>query len=163
MPAFRVVNTSDLKLVADVSEAYITNVKKGNKVVINIPELKKDIEARVTFVGGTIDALSRTFVIEVKLSSKAELRPNMTGVIKIVYQTTPDAITLPINVVQEVNGEKIVYVVGTNDKEQTVARKKIVTVDGVFNGVAQVQGLNSGDKVITFGYQGLNDGELIKI
>jgi membrane fusion protein (multidrug efflux system) len=161
-PAFRVVNTSDLKLIADVSEAYISNVKKGNKVLINIPELKKNIEARVTFVGGTIDALSRTFAIEVKLSSKEDLRPNMTGVIKIVYQTAPEAITVPINVVQEVNGEKIVYVAETKGKD-TVARRKVVTVDGVFNGVAQVQGLNNGDKVITFGYQGLNDGEFIKI
>jgi RND family efflux transporter MFP subunit len=162
MPAFRVVNTSDLKLVANVSEAYVTNVKKGNKVLINIPELKKDIEARVTFVGKTIDPLSRTFVVEVNLNSRADLRPNMTGVIKVVYQTAPDAITVPINVVQEVNGEKIVYVAEANGKD-TVARKKVVTVDGVFNGVAQVQGLNSGDKVITFGYQGLNDGEFVKI
>lgn len=161
-PAFRVVNTSDLKVTAAVSEAYVTNVKKGNKVMINIPELKKEIDARVTFVGKTIDPLSRTFAVEVKINSKAELRPNMTGVVKIVYQTAPQAITVPINVVQEVNGEKIVYVAEAKGKD-TVARKKVVTVDGVFNGIAQVQGLNSGDKVITFGYQGLNDGEFIKI
>jgi membrane fusion protein, multidrug efflux system len=161
-PAFRVVNASDLKVVANISEAYVTNVKRGDKVLITIPELKKDIEARVTFVGRTIDAMSRTFSVEVKITSQPELRPNMTGVIKVVYKTDPKAITVPINVVQEVNGEKIVYVAETKGKD-TVARKKVVTVDGVFNGIAQVQGLNDGDKVITFGYQGLNDGEFIKI
>lgn len=162
MPAFRVVNTSNLKIVASVSEAYVTQIKKGNKVMVNIPELKKEIEAKVTFVGKTIDVLSRTFVVEIKLLSHADLRPNMTGIVKIIFHTEPSAITVPINVVQEVNGEKIVYVAETSDK-QAVAKRKVVTVDGVFGSQAQVQGLSSGDKVITVGYQGLNDGEAIKI
>ncbi|RAW01637.1 efflux RND transporter periplasmic adaptor subunit [Pseudochryseolinea flava] len=162
MPAFRVVNVSDLKVVAEISEAYINQVKLGNKVIVQIPELKKDITSKVTFVGKTINSLSRTFTVEVKLDSRSEFRPNMTGVIKLVYQTAQDAITIPVSVVQEIKGEKVVYIAETNGK-QTVARKKVVTVDGVFNGVAQVQGLGSGDKVITFGYQGLNDGEFIKI
>ena len=161
-PAFRVVNTSDLKVVASVSEAYVTQIKKGNKVIVKIPELKKELEAKVTFVGKTIDVLSRTFIVEVKLPSLADLRPNMTGVVKIIFHTEPTAITVPINVVQEVNGEKIVYVAETSGK-QAVAKRKVVTVDGVFGSEAQVQGLSSGDKVITVGYQGLNDGEAIKI
>jgi hypothetical protein len=69
---------------------------------------------------------------------------------------------VPVNVVQEVNKEKIVFVAETNGK-QTVARKKVVTVEGVYDNLAQVKGLKAGDKVITFGYQGLNDGQVIKI
>lgn len=161
-PAVRVVNTSELKIAASVSEAYVTQIKKGNKVLVHIPELKKDLESKVTFVGRTIDPLSRTFAIEVALPSEANLRPNMTGVIKVVFHTAPDAITVPINVVQSINNEKIVFVAETKGKA-TVARKKVVTVEGVYNGQAQVNGLAPGDKVITFGYQGLNDGEFVKI
>jgi RND family efflux transporter MFP subunit len=161
-PAIRVVNTLDLKLTASVSEAFVTNIKKGNKVLVNIPELKKEIESKVTFVGRTIDPLSRTFTVEVKLPSQADLRPNMTGVIKVVFHTEPSAITIPINVVQDINGEKIVFIAEQKGKN-AVARKKVVKVEGVYNGIAQVTGLTTGDKVITFGYQGLNDGEFIKI
>jgi RND family efflux transporter MFP subunit len=161
-PAFRVVNTSNLKLTAKVSEAYVTNIKQGNKVKVNIPELNQQIEAKVTFVGRTIDPLSRTFVVEVNLPSKAELRPNMTGVIRVVYHTQENAIAVPINVVQDINGEKVVYTAETSG-DQTIARKKVVIVDGVFDGAAQVQGLKAGEKIITFGYQGLSDGEFIKI
>lgn len=161
-PAIRVVNTSDLKITANVSEAYVTDIKKGNKVLVNIPELKKDLESRVTFVGKTIDRLSRTFTIEVELPSEPNLRPNMTGVIKVVFHTEPNAITVPINVVQEINKEKIVFVAETDGKN-TVARRKVVKVEGVYNGMAQISGLESGAKVITFGYQGLNDGEFVKI
>jgi RND family efflux transporter MFP subunit len=161
-PAFRVVNTSDLKLTAKVSEAYVTDIKKGNKVVVTIPELKKDLESKVTFVGRTIDPLSRTFAVEVALPSDAYLRPNMTGVIKVVFHTEPTALTVPINIVQDVNGEKIVFVAEQNGKN-TVARKKVVKVEGVYGGQAQVSGLKAGEKVVTFGYQGLNDGEFLKI
>ncbi len=161
-PAVRVVNTSDLKIAANVSEAYVTDIKKGNKVLVTIPELKKDLESKVTFVGRTIDPLSRTFAVEVALPSEANLRPNMTGVIRVVFHTEPSAITIPINVVQSINEEKIVFVAETKGKN-TVARKKVVRVEGVYNGQAQVSGLAPGDKVITFGYQGLNDGEFVKI
>jgi membrane fusion protein (multidrug efflux system) len=161
-PAVRVVNTSDLKIAANVSEAYVTDIKKGNKVLVSIPELKKDLESKVTFVGRTIDPLSRTFAVEVALPSDANLRPNMTGVIRVVFHTEPSAITIPINVIQSINEEKIVFVAETKGKN-TVARKKVVRVEGVYNGQAQVSGLAPGDKVITFGYQGLNDGEFVKI
>ena len=162
LPAFRVVNTSDLKLTANVSEAFVTDIKKGNKVVVTIPELKKDLESKVTFVGRTIDPLSRTFMVEVALPSEPNLRPNMSGVIKVVFHTEPAAIAVPINVVQDINGEKIVFVAESNGKN-TIARKKVVSVEGVYGGQAQVSGLNAGDKVVTFGYQGLNDGEFLKI
>jgi len=161
-PAFRVVNVSDLKLTASVSEAYVTDIKKGDKVLVNIPELKEEFESRVTFVGKTIDPLSRTFNVEVKLTPKPSLRPNMTGIIRVVYHTEPAAITVPINIVQDLNNEKIVYVAEAKGK-QTVARKKVVNVEGVFDGRAQVSGLSAGDKVITVGYQGLNDGDFVKI
>jgi membrane fusion protein, multidrug efflux system len=162
MPAARVVNSNDLKLVASISEAYISDVKKGNKVIIIVPELKKEIIGTVAFVSKNIDAMSRTFNVEVNLKSQPELRPNMTATVKVVFTTAEDAIVVPINVIQTLNNEKIVYVAEPKGK-QIVARKRKVTVDGVYNNQAQVQGLKGGDQLITFGYQGLNDGEVIKI
>jgi RND family efflux transporter MFP subunit len=162
MPAIRVVNTSNLKLLANVSEAFVTQVKKGNKVIVSIPEIGKDIEAKVSFVGRTIDPLSRTFIVEVKLPNEANLRTNMTATVKVVFQTDPSALVIPVNVIQEINNEKIVYVAEAKGK-QTVARRKVVTVQGIFGGQAPVKGLESGDKLITVGYQGLNDGDFVKI
>lgn len=162
MPAARVVNNERLRIKANVSEAYISKVKKGNKVLVNIPDLNKEFEATVTFAGRNINQLSRSFNVEVQLPSRPEFRPNMTAVVKIVYETYPSVIVVPVNVIQEVNGEKIVYVAETTGKA-TVARKKVVTVDGIFDNQAQVNGLAAGDKVITVGYQGLNDGDPVKI
>ncbi|MBS1682841.1 MAG: efflux RND transporter periplasmic adaptor subunit [Bacteroidetes bacterium] len=163
MPVFRVINTSDLKAYAKVSEAFITDIQKGNKAVVSLPDLDKSITANVTFVGRNIDALTRSFPLEVKLPSAPFLRPNMTAVLRIVFHTEPSALCVPVNVVQDINGEKIVYI-AENDGKNLVARRKVVEVTGVYDNLAEVKtGLKAGDKIITVGYQGLNDGELIKL
>jgi RND family efflux transporter MFP subunit len=162
MPAARVVNNSDLKITANISEAYVLQLKPGNKVLVSFPDINKTLEAKLSFVGRNIDPMSRTFPVEAELPSSADLRPNMTAVIRVVYNTANSAIVVPINVVQQVNNEKIVYIAEPNGN-QTVARKRVVTVEGVFDSYAQVKGLNPGDKLITSGFQGLNDGQFVKI
>ncbi len=163
MPAFRVINTSDLKITAHVSESYVTTIKKGDKVLVQVDGAEKEIQANVTFVGKNIDLLSRTFPIEVDLPSRTDLRPNMTAVIKVIFHSDPSAIVVPVNVVQSLNGEKILYVFG-QDGKNTVARKRVVEVAGVYDNLAQIKsGVAAGEKVITIGYQGLNDGDFIKL
>jgi multidrug efflux pump subunit AcrA (membrane-fusion protein) len=158
-----VINTTDLKIVASVSEAYVTNIENGDKVKVSFPDLDKEIEARVTFVGRNINPLSRSFPVEIDLPSLTELRPSMTAVLRVIFNTEQQALCVPINVVQEINGKKIVYV-AEMDGQQLVARRKEIEVGGVYDNLAEVKsGLKTGDKVITVGYQGLNDGEFVKI
>jgi len=162
MPAARVVNNSDLKVTAHVSEAYSTDLKKGDKIAVNFPDLNKTIDSKLNFVARNIDPLSRTFDVEADLPSSADLRPNMSAVVRIVFETNPSAIVVPINIVQTINGEKVVFVAEPQGNN-FVARKKVVKVGGVYDNQAEVEGLVKGDKLITVGYQGLNDGELVKI
>jgi len=161
MPAFRVVSFDKLKMNANVSEAYVIQIKTGNKVIVSFPDINKEIEAKVTFVGKTINQLSRTFPVEVAMPADPDLRPNMTGVLKVIFQTVPDALTVPVNVVQTINDEKVVYI-AVKDGENMIARRKVVSVEGIYGIYAQVSGLHAGDKVITVGYQGLNDGEVVR-
>ncbi len=162
MPAVRVVNTNDLKIQSQISEAYVTDIKKGNKVLVKVSELNKEIEAKVTFVGKTIDRLSRTFTVEIALPALPELRPNMTATVRVVFDSNPAAIVVPVNVIQEINDEKVVYTAEEKGKHM-VASRKVITVEGVYGNRAEVKGLEQGDKIITVGYQGLNDGDYIKM
>jgi RND family efflux transporter MFP subunit len=163
MPVFRIVNTNDLKASAKISEAYVTTIHKGDKAVVTLSDINKTINGSVTFIGRNIDALTRSFPLEVKLPSSSDLRPNMTSVLKVVFHTEKAALCVPVNVVQDINGEKVVYI-AESDGKNLVARRKVVEVVGVYDNLAQIKsGLKAGDKIITVGYQGLNDGELVKI
>ena len=162
IPAFRVINSSELKVALKVSEAYANTIQKGNKVTVTISDLGKTFESNISFVGRNIDPLSRSFPVEVKLPSTKELHPNMTAVIRVVYESFPSALCVPINLVQQINGQKVVYV-AESDGASMVARKKVVEITGVYDNLAHViSGLSAGDKIITVGYQGLNDGQFIK-
>lgn len=162
IPAFRVVSGDRLKMKANVSEAYVTDIKKGNPVTLTFSDVDESIKAEVTFVGRTINQLSRTFAVEVALPANHNLRPNMTGVLRIIFHSEKTAIVVPVNIVQEVNHEKIVYTAELNG-DKMVAKRNVVEVAGVYGNVAEItKGLKAGDKIITVGYQGLNDGELVK-
>ncbi len=163
VPAFRVINNSNLKIKANISESYITTIKKGDKVLVTIEDLDKTIEAKVTFVGRNIDLLSRSFNVEIKLPSLPNLRPNMTAIVKIVFHTEAAAIVVPVNVIQEINDQKVVYVI-EKDGNKTVAKRRTVEVGGVYDNMAQInKGLAAGEQIVTIGYQNLNDGEIVKI
>jgi len=161
-PAFRVISNDRLKFTANVSEAYLVNVKKGNKVKIEFSDLGKTVSGQVTFVGKAINQLSRTFPVEVALASSNDFRPNMSGELKLIFHSEEAALVVPVNVVQDINGQKVVYTAEMIDGK-LVAKKNVLKVIGVFGNLAQVNTLKKGDKIITVGYQGLNDGELIKI
>jgi RND family efflux transporter MFP subunit len=163
MPAVRVINNSNLKIKANISESFITTIKKGDKALVTIEDLDETLEAKVTFVGRNIDLLSRSFNVEIKLPSLPNLRPNMTAVVKIVFKTDAAAITVPVNLIQEINEQKVIYVI-EKDGNKTIAKRRVVELGGVYDNMAQItKGLAAGEQVVTIGYQSLNDGEIVKI
>ena len=64
----RIVNTTELKAVAQVPENYLGQVKVGSNIKVIIPELNnKTIDTKISVTGKTIDATTRSFYIEAKL------------------------------------------------------------------------------------------------
>ena len=51
MPFAKVVNIDRVNIYGDVSEAYLTKVKKGDKIKINFPALGRETEARIQQIG----------------------------------------------------------------------------------------------------------------
>lgn len=163
MPSFIINNISDMKVALRVSEAYIAQIKKGDPAVLTFSELGKTLQSQVSFAGRNIDANSRTFPVEVKLPSFQEIRPNMTVLVRIVFHHENAALCIPINAVQDINGEKVVYVAEQKGKHW-VARRCVVEIKGVFDNIAHISsGLKKGDRLVTLGFQNLNNGDIVKI
>lgn len=162
MPAIRVVNLSNLKVKAEVAEAYSSKVKKGNEVFIYFPDMKKEVRSVIGYSAKVINNTTRTFMVESPLENSTEYHPNMIAILKIVDYKQDSSIVVPLNVIQNVGGSVYVYVAVT-EGGKTVARKKEVSVGQIYNGNAEIiSGLIKGDKLIVTGFQDLNDGELIK-
>ncbi len=163
LPCVRVVNLSLLKAKAEVAESYGSKIRQGNNVIVHFPDINKDINAKISFSGKVINTLTRTFTVEVQLDgNNAELRPNMLAILKIVDYKNDMSLVVPVNAVQ--NSEEGEYVmVATTTNGQMVAKRQPVTVGSIYNGMAEIKnGLTKGEKIITTGYQNLDNGDIIK-
>ncbi|HEY6974758.1 MAG TPA: efflux RND transporter periplasmic adaptor subunit [Chitinophagaceae bacterium] len=160
-PQIRIVNNTRLKVTAQVPENYLGRVKEGSKMVVNLPDLGKTIKTTVSVAGKIIDLLSRSFYVEAKLPSDKDLKPNQIALVKIEDYTVPKAITIPVNTLQTDEKGKFVLV-AVNENGKLVARKKPVQIGELYGDKLEIKnGLQTGDQVITEGYQGLYDGQLI--
>lgn len=161
-PAFRVVNFNQLKATGELAETYLNTVGTGDDVMVSFPDINKEISTKLNFAARTINPVSRTFKVEVKLNGSTEYRPNMLSVLKIVDYKAKDAISIPMNIIQNDQGGSYVYTAVT-ENGKLMAKKKAIKVGQIYKGKAEVlTGLTSDDHVITVGYQDLNEGDLIK-
>lgn len=163
MPSIKVVNLKTLKVVANLAEVNVDKVKVGNKVDITFPDLNKTIHSTVKTVGKVINDLNRTFTVDVALPTSSEYRPNMLCVVKIIDYANDAAISIPINAVVRSDNKEYVYAV-ENENGTNKAVKKLIDL-GLYtdNEVEVKSGLKPGEKIITVGYQDVNNGDAVEI
>ena len=163
LAAYRVVAFKNLKVSAEVSEAYSAKVRIGDNLLVTFPDINKSYEAKVNFVSKYINPTNRTFMMESKLLEGInDLKANMLAIIQINDYHTDNAVQVPMNVVQTDLTGSYVYVIRPKDKFNA-AYKQPVVLGNSYNGVAEVlQGLKIGDKIISIGYQELVDGEYVR-
>lgn len=163
-PAFRVVNFSKLKVKAEVAEAFIAKIKKGDAVEIKFPDANRYLTTKIDYSGQSIDPLNRTFNVEVFLDgTEKDLHPNMIAVMKIADYVKDSTITLPVKVVQTTPEGSYVFL-ASNRSGKMIAEKRPVSVGRNYNGILEItSGLNGGEPVITSGFQDLADGQPIKL
>ena len=161
-PQLRIVNTNTLKVVTEVPEAYLGKVSRGTNLLITLPEAgMKEYPAKVTVVGRTINPSTRTFYIEAAIPAGSSLRPNQIAIVKVQDYSAGNAIAIPLKTLQ--NDEKGKFVlVAVKEGENLVAHKRQVVVGELSEGMLEVKsGLMPGDMLITEGFQGLFEGQLI--
>lgn len=162
MGQIKIVNTSRLKVTTIVPENYISRVKIGTPVQIDIPEMGKSFRSKVTLVGQTIEPTQRGFVAEAAIPSDAQLKPNQSVVVKIRDYTSNQAVIIPINSLQSDEKGKFVYIMDKNTAGRTVALRRTITLGESYGDMTEVlSGLSGGEQLITSGYQNLYDGQQV--
>ena len=162
MAGIRIVNTNDLKVVAEVPENYNGRVGVGTNLLITLPEQNNDtLRTKVNIVGKVINPNTRSFEIEARIPAGKNLKPNQLAMVKIQDYASSTAISIPINTLQ--NDEKGKFVmVAVKENGKMIARKRSVNIGELYGDRLEVKGgLQTGDTLIIEGFQGLYDGQLI--
>lgn len=155
----RIVSKDKLKATANLGENYIGKVKQGDPVMLVFPDLRDSMRTKLTYVSQSVDEISRAFNVEVKLGSNSKLRPNMSCKMRIANYENSAALVVPVSVIQKTAEGDLLYIAEGNK-----ARAVIVQTGKNANGMVEILGgLKPGDKVITAGYEDLDNGEPVSI
>ncbi len=157
----KIVNSTNLKVVTDVPENYLSKVSKGTPVIITIPDINKTYNSTISLISQSISTTSRGFIAEAKVPSDKNLKPNLTATVKIQDYTAPKALTVPVNILQTDETGKFVLI-AVKEGKNMIARKRKIEVGELYGDRLEVKnGLKEGDVLITEGFQSLYDGQVV--
>ncbi|MDK9699628.1 MAG: efflux RND transporter periplasmic adaptor subunit [bacterium] len=158
VPVVQMVDVSTLKLTIQVAENMVKYVTNGATAQVLIDAINDSVEGRVTAVGSRAMTGSRTFPVEIRIPGNAKLRSGMFARAIVSAATIPDAILLPRAAILPDVGRQIVYLA-----KGKVAEKAIVKSYGSNGDLFAVEGLKTGDTVLTTGNQNLSHGSPIAV
>lgn len=160
LPLVRVVNPNDTYILADVPEVYLGQFKKGDDVEVFFPVQNIRFKSTVANTGNVINAMNRTFEMEVKIPAgvDGEFRPNQVTRLILTDYRTEKALTVPTSILQTDATGYYVYAIEQVDGT-SVARKKAVTTGQTYQGMTEIlSGLEPGMQVIEKGFLEASDG-----
>lgn len=165
-PIIRLVNLSDMYVKASIPETYLTNIKKGTRVEVNLASINENFTGTVRQVSNYINPNNRSFEIQVEIPNKdGNVKPNLIATVKVNDYSAENAITIPENILQEnAAGETIAYVYKPIGDSTGVAKRIIIETGLSYGNHTEVKsGLKKGDTIIKEGAKTLRDGQKVTI
>jgi RND family efflux transporter MFP subunit len=160
-PQISIVNTGTLKITAMVPENYLGRVSVGTPLDIELPGTGKKLTTKVSVAGKLIDPTSRSFQIEAPVPTDPSFKPGQIAVVKIKDYSSGNAITIPLNVLQNDEQGKFVFA-AVKEGNKTIARKRRVVVGELYGDRLEIKsGVQSGDVIVTEGFQELYEGQAL--
>ncbi len=165
IPLVHLVNLSNMRVSANVSESYLSSLSQGDQVELRFPAYPDMvIKAGVSRLGEVIDPQTRTFTLEVEMKNAGEkMKPNMLTSVRIQDYRNDQAMVVPTFILrQDFNGTFLFKVAEENGvwKAQKSYVKRGITVQ---DQTLIAEGLSPGDLVVTKGFNLVSDGTPLRI
>lgn len=162
-PVFTVVDASVVVARAQVPEAEVTAVKKGQRAVFAAEDVAgTELAGKVTMVNQAVDPARRTVEVWCEIpNAGAVLRDGAFGHVSIVTETRPRRVVVPRSALQL--GEGNAGVVMVVDGKSVAHRREVDTAGAAGERVAIAKGLAAGEKVVVEAGYGLPDGTSVKL
>ena len=160
-PAFEVIDSSSLDVVANLPAGYLGRVKIGDLAVVHVEPLpEKEFSGGVVQVAPSVDPQTNTIAVRVRLANPdGELKAGIFANASIAVEIHQNALVVP-QAALVVDGDETFVFVPQGDK---VEKRKVAV--GIRDGdrVEITDGLKDNERVVTQGAYGLGDGRKIKI
>ena len=162
VPIARIVNTTKIKIQAEVSELYSSTLLVGSQAIVTIDVLPGiTLKGTVAFISSTLSVANRSLMVEVVLPNmQQKLKPEMIAKVKLLRETKSNAILVSENVVQLVDRDRTIVYVESGGK----AEERTLKLGGRQGNMVEIlDGLKPGDRLIVTGFQKLVNGTPVSV
>jgi len=159
-PVARLVNLTKVYIEAEVSENYLTSIKKNSDVTITFPSLGKTINAKINTVGNYINPQNRSFTARIEINNKDKsIKPNLLADLQI-NDFKANGIVISSNLIQTDNaGNTFVFVAEKLADNKAKITKKVLKVLKENANESLVEGLEKTDILVNEGARIVSTGE----
>ena len=162
-PLVRIVNLSDMKVRAMVSDHYAGQINKGMPAMVIVSGVDT-IETTVGRVGQFINPANRTLEITLPLPEGTAFLPNMFASVWLEDVNLDSALVLPSSLIQQdINGDDFVFVAAGEGTERTVEKRVLEMGMGSGDVMLVERGLSFGQDVISKGATRVVAGQAVSI
>lgn len=163
-PLLRIVNLINMEVTASPAERYLDDIKPGDSVKIEFPNLGIKRTRPVSHVSSYIDPDTRTFELTIKIENQERLlRPNVLATIRFADYTNQSCVIIPTKLLQSSNGENYVFTAKKQDGDYRAYKTSIKTGRS-YQGMTEVlKGLTPSHLLITDGFRSVSDQEIVSI
>jgi RND family efflux transporter MFP subunit len=166
-PVLRLVDNSEIKIMADVSERLYSRLKEGMPIAVQIPSINDTIiTMSITNIGNYIHPTNRTFRVQALLKNNKILLPNMLARMKISDYTNNEALLIPsAAVLRDRNNLSYVFLAVKDKNGSTIAKRQDIEVVESFEGLTEIKPsseFQQGTKVVVKGARGLAENDIIR-
>jgi len=161
-PLLTVMDISRVVARVHVPVESAAHLKIGSSALIFLGDSSREAKGKVTVVSPATDPGSTTLQIWVEAPNPAyQLKPGSSVRVSIAVETLRDVVTIPVEaLLPSSTGSTSVIVVGA---DLVAHERKVQTGIRQENLVQVLTGLSSGEKVVTVGGLGLQDGTKVRI
>lgn len=167
-PIAKVARTDDLEIKINVPERFVSRIQDRQSATITLDSYPGvSFSARVKEISPVLDTTTRTMSAKLKLDPPdSRVKVGMYARVKLVTQTSKNAIVVNNSTIVVRDGQPYVFVVAspaTETEAATVRLQKITTGISVDAKTEITDGIKAGDEIVVKGQTLLNDGAKINI
>ncbi|GAB6909249.1 Efflux transporter, RND family, MFP subunit [Desulfosarcina cetonica] len=169
IPVVRLIDIADIEFTVDIPEDDISRIPQVEKALIQFdiyPD--RNFSARIKEIGKEASETTRTYPVTLVMAQSDDIKiyPGMAGRARFASGANSKelhpAIEIPLSAIFKGSGESdFVWVI--NPESRTIKRRQMKLGTLTRNGVTVLEGLASGEWIVTAGVNTLNEGQSVQI
>ena len=160
-PPMILADMNRLKLIVPVPEARIGQIKNGQFAQISFKTFPDRVfGGAVLRIGMAPKNMSNNYDVEVRMSGNMSgMKLGLIGDVRIVQEYFPEALVLPLNLIQDDGAKKFIFLAKDGRAVQKEVKLRALSGSKVFIDAE----VSPGDLIIVKGHNDVNDGSLLDI